>query len=129
MSEFFDAVISPTVAGSNSTCRIAAAPRSWRCNSFRREPESTKRCCPIRARGRPVRASSHSPSGRLALLSMFSGQSEEGYELFRLGPGITKVAGLRYRLGEAASSAFSPDEARLVMALPVQLFRMVDPLG
>ena len=59
-----------------------------------------------------------SPSGRLTLLSIFSGQSEEGYELFRIGEGITRVAGLSYQFGEAASYAFSSDEKLLVMALP-----------
>jgi hypothetical protein len=59
-----------------------------------------------------------SSSERFALLSTFSGQSEEGYELFRLDDRITLVARLSYQFGEAASYCFSPDESLLVMALP-----------
>jgi hypothetical protein len=59
-----------------------------------------------------------SPSEQLALVSLSSGQSEEGYELFDLTGGLRKVAGEPYRFGEAASFAFSSDEAQVVMALP-----------
>jgi hypothetical protein len=59
-----------------------------------------------------------SPSERFAVLSMFSGQSEEAYELFRIADGITRVGGLGYQFCEAASYCFSPDETSLVMALP-----------
>lgn len=59
-----------------------------------------------------------SPLERFAVLSVYSGQSEEGYELFRLGDGITRTTGLSYQFGEAASFCFSADEAVLVMALP-----------
>ena len=58
-----------------------------------------------------------SPTERFVVLSMFSGQSEEGYELFRLADGITRVASLPYQFGEAASFCFSPDESVVVMAL------------
>jgi hypothetical protein len=59
-----------------------------------------------------------SPSERFALFAMFSGQSEEAYELFGIGRGITRVAGLSYQFGEGASYCFSPDEKFLAMALP-----------
>jgi hypothetical protein len=49
---------------------------------------------------------------------MFSGQSEEGHELFTLADGLKRVAGLSYQYGEGASFCFSPDETILVMALP-----------
>ena len=35
-----------------------------------------------------------SPSERFAVLSMFSGQSEEGYELFRIDDSVSRVSGL-----------------------------------
>ena len=59
-----------------------------------------------------------SPREQFALLSIFSGQSEEGYELFRLGNGITRVFSQPYQFGETASFCFSPDELVIVMALP-----------
>ena len=59
-----------------------------------------------------------SPSQHLAVLSIFSGQSEEGYELFRLNDSIARITGLPYQVGEFASFCFSSDEALLVMALP-----------
>ena len=59
-----------------------------------------------------------SPSERFVVLSMFSGQSEERYDLFKLSGGLRHVGGLNYQLGEVASYAFSPDEALLAMALP-----------
>jgi hypothetical protein len=59
-----------------------------------------------------------SPSERFAVLSMFSGQSEEGYELFRVGDDIERLAGLPYQYGEVASFCFSEHEDLLLMALP-----------
>jgi len=59
-----------------------------------------------------------SPRERLVLLALFSGQSEEGYELFQLGDGIVRISGLPYQSGEAADYGFSADESTLVMALP-----------
>lgn len=59
-----------------------------------------------------------SPSERLILISLFSGQSEEGYELFVLDNGMRKVASQEYEFGESASYCFSPDESHVVMALP-----------
>jgi hypothetical protein len=59
-----------------------------------------------------------SPSGRLALLAMFSGQSEEGYVLLGLERGLQQLAQQRYVFGEAASYAFSANESLLAMGLP-----------
>ena len=59
-----------------------------------------------------------SSSEQFALLSLFSGQSEEAYELFSVGHRLTSLASLSYQLGEAASYCFSPDDSLLVMALP-----------
>ena len=59
-----------------------------------------------------------SPSERFAVLSTYSGQSEEAFELFEIANGLTKVGGLGYQFGEYASFCFSPDESLLVMALP-----------
>src|SRR5260221_4522852 len=58
-----------------------------------------------------------SPSEQMAVLSIYSGQSEEGYELFNIADAITRVGGLGYEFGEFASYCFSPDETLLVMAL------------
>ena len=57
-----------------------------------------------------------SPSERYVVLSMYSGQSEEGYELLALDP-LRHISGLPYVYGFLSSFAFSPDESRLVMAL------------
>ena len=59
-----------------------------------------------------------SPSERLAVLSIYSGQSEEGYELFGIADRLTHLGSLGYQIGEFASYCFSPDESLLVMALP-----------
>ena len=59
-----------------------------------------------------------SPSQRFAVLSMFSGQSEEGYELFRIDDSVSRIGSLPYQVGEVASFCFSADESILVMALP-----------
>jgi hypothetical protein len=59
-----------------------------------------------------------SPSQRFAVVSMFSGQSEEGYELFRLDAGLERVASLGYQPGEVAGFCFSNQEDLLLMALP-----------
>jgi hypothetical protein len=59
-----------------------------------------------------------SPSEHLAVVSMFSGQSEESYELFWVGNEIKRVTGIPYQYGEVASFCFSEHEDVLVMALP-----------
>lgn len=61
-----------------------------------------------------------SPRERFLLLSHCSGQGEESYELFQLAGGLRHLRGSGYFLGEAGSLAFSPDERRIVMALPAQ---------
>jgi hypothetical protein len=59
-----------------------------------------------------------SPSERFVVLSVFSGQSEERYDLFRVDEGLERVGGVPYQFGEVANYCFSEDEAFLVMALP-----------
>jgi hypothetical protein len=49
---------------------------------------------------------------------MFSGQSEESYELFRVGDGLERVASMGYERGEVACFCFSKQEDLLLMALP-----------
>ena len=53
-----------------------------------------------------------------AVLAMFSGQSEERYDLLALREGIRRVGGIDYVFGEAATYAFSPDDRLLAMAMP-----------
>ena len=50
------------------------------------------------------------------MLSMYSGQSEEGCEVFSLSPLLRHLGGLPYQPGEGASFTFSPDDTCLVMA-------------
>jgi hypothetical protein len=59
-----------------------------------------------------------SPSERLALVTMYSGQSEEGYQLLQIQEGLRLIASEPYRFGESASYCFAPDESVLAMALP-----------
>ena len=59
-----------------------------------------------------------SPDERFLLVSIFSGQSEEGYELFDLRDGLQHIHSSGYLFGEAASYGFSQGEKKLVMALP-----------
>jgi hypothetical protein len=60
-----------------------------------------------------------SPSGRFCALGLYSGQSEEGYELFEVGPPLRHIGGLPYESGEAASYAFAPGERHFAMLLPL----------
>jgi hypothetical protein len=57
-----------------------------------------------------------SPNERFAALFMYSGQSEEGYELFAVEPSLRHVASLPYVGGEGLGPAFSPDEAWIALA-------------
>ena len=59
-----------------------------------------------------------SASEKLLLYTYFSGQSEEAYRLISIESGMRELCACDYSFGEAASYAFSPDEALLVMALP-----------
>ena len=62
-----------------------------------------------------------SPTGRYAILSIFSGQSEQGYELFKLdGERIEKiehVGSLPYVIGMGADFAFAPGEQQFAMVM------------
>ncbi len=58
------------------------------------------------------------PSEKLILLSIYSGQSEEGYELFNMDGGLRHILGSGYIYGEAASYGFSSDEREIIMGLP-----------
>lgn len=59
-----------------------------------------------------------SPTERYVLVAMFSGQSEDGFELFERGTVLKRVFGQEYVAGEASSYAFSDDESVLIMAVP-----------
>lgn len=60
-----------------------------------------------------------SPSGRLLVLHYYSGQSESTFVLLNLSDGVlTIVARPEYQFGEYASYAFSPNEDKMIMALP-----------
>jgi hypothetical protein len=60
-----------------------------------------------------------SPSGKLLVLHYYSGQSEETFALLDLSHGAVRlVANPRYEFGEYASYAFSPEEGKMIMALP-----------
>jgi hypothetical protein len=54
----------------------------------------------------------------MALVAMFSGQSEEGYVLLGVDDGVKKLSEQPYVFGETASYCFSSDETVVVMALP-----------
>ncbi len=58
-----------------------------------------------------------SPSQRFAVLSFYSGQSEEGFQLLRIENFEISID-QDFVFGEVASYGFSPDETVLVMALP-----------
>ena len=60
-----------------------------------------------------------SPSQRYLVLDHYSGQSETGFILLDLADGLDLVRTSGYLPGSYASYAFSPSEARLLMALPV----------
>lgn len=59
-----------------------------------------------------------SPGGRHAILSYFSGQSEEAFELIGLDGGLQALAHKAYTFGEDAEFGFSPEEDLLVMFIP-----------
>lgn len=58
-----------------------------------------------------------SPDQRLAALLVFSGQGEQGYELFALTPQLRHLGGLPYVLGEGDAPVFSPDGVWLAMVV------------
>lgn len=59
-----------------------------------------------------------SPTERFVVVAMFSGQSEDGFELFDRRTALKRVFGQEYLAGEASSYAFSDDESVLIMAVP-----------
>lgn len=58
-----------------------------------------------------------SPDQRLAALFVYSGQSEQGYELFELAPSLRHAGGLPYVHGQGDAPVFSADSRWLVMAV------------
>ncbi|MEM9070018.1 MAG: hypothetical protein AAGE52_16035 [Myxococcota bacterium] len=60
-----------------------------------------------------------SPSARVAVLSCYSGQSEQAYDTFDLQDGgLAHRGGLSWTVGMGAYFAFSDDEDRLLMGCP-----------
>jgi hypothetical protein len=59
-----------------------------------------------------------SPHGRRAVLSYFSGQSEEAFELIDLDEGLRSLAHQDYVFGQTAEFGFSPDEDIVVAFIP-----------
>jgi hypothetical protein len=64
-----------------------------------------------------------SPDESLLAVYLFSGQSEQGWELFALAPELRHLGGLPYARGEGDAPQFSPDGAWLAMlvAVPVRV--------
>lgn len=58
-----------------------------------------------------------SPDERYAVLFVYSGQSEQGYELFELAPLLQHVCSVPYRRGQGDAPRFSPDGRWLAMVL------------
>lgn len=58
-----------------------------------------------------------SPDERFAALLVYSGQSEQGYELFSLEPTLHHVSRLPYVQGEGLAPVFSPDSRYLAMVV------------
>lgn len=56
-----------------------------------------------------------SPDETHAALYVFSGQSQQGYELFALEPELRHLGGLPYVVGEGGVPVFSPDGRWIVM--------------
>ena len=58
-----------------------------------------------------------SPSHSYLLFTYYSGQSEEGFRLFRINDKIETIFELPYLMGETASYCFSEDEKLLIQVL------------
>lgn len=58
-----------------------------------------------------------SPDERYAALFVYSGQSEQGYDLFELAPKLRQLDGLAYVPGEGLAPFFAPDSRRVAMAI------------
>jgi hypothetical protein len=61
-----------------------------------------------------------SPDERFAALFVYSGQSEQGYELFELSPMLRHVGGLPYVYGTGMAPVFSPDSRYLAMVVAAE---------
>ena len=61
-----------------------------------------------------------SPDQRWAALFVYSGQSDQGYELFALEPALKRVGGLPYVYGEGTVPVFSPDSRWLAMVMTTE---------
>jgi hypothetical protein len=59
-----------------------------------------------------------SPSEKVVVVSIYSGQSEEGFELVAVEPRLRHLLTRDYVFGEEASFAFTPSEDRLAMMYP-----------
>lgn len=58
-----------------------------------------------------------SPDQHWAALFVYSGQSEQGWELFELAPKLRHVGGLPYVRGQGMAPAFSPDSRYIAMTV------------
>jgi hypothetical protein len=70
-----------------------------------------------------------SPKSRYLAVLLYSGQSEQGYELFALSPEVTHVGGMAYVFGmsDLSPMTFSPDESLVAMALLEEQIWWADP--
>lgn len=70
-----------------------------------------------------------SPKSTYLAVRLYSGQSEEGYELFALSSEVTHVGGMAYVFGmsDLSPMTFSPDESLVAMALLEEQIWWADP--
>jgi hypothetical protein len=61
-----------------------------------------------------------SPDERLAVLLVYSGQSEQGWELFAIEPELRHLSSLPYVQGEGLAPVFSADSRHLAMIVRVE---------
>jgi hypothetical protein len=61
-----------------------------------------------------------SPDERLAALLVYSGQSEQGWELFAIEPALRHLSSLPYVRGEGLAPVFSSDSRTLAMIVTVE---------
>ena len=69
-----------------------------------------------------------SPDGEYAALYLYSGESEQGWELFRLTPKLCRLQGLPYVFGSGDPPLFSPGSEYLVMPSTGEM-RFIDGQG
>ena len=60
-----------------------------------------------------------SSARRFAALFLYTGQSEEGYELYELRPTLRRIGGLAQLFGEGHPPVFSPDERWIALGVAV----------